>query len=73
MSIIFEIWPIEYLIYVLVATTIIVLPMIIMVKKLRKLWRKVMEQSNVPTVHDSGDKRETDQYRKKERQINIEK
>ena len=64
MSIIFEIWPIEYLIFVLVATTIIALPMIIMVKRSRNLWQKVMEQSNVLTVHDSGDKRATDQYRK---------
>lgn len=68
MRIIFEIWPKEFLIYVLIATTIIGFPMIILILlpagRSRRKWQEMMEQSNVPAAHDTRYKRATDQYRK---------
>ncbi len=68
MSTIFEIWPIEYLIYVLVATTIIVLPMILLIylpfKRRQKEMQTLTDRSNKPASHDGSYKRATEHYRK---------
>ena len=67
MSTIFEIWPIEYLIYVLVAITMIALPLIIFIelpsRRRQKEMQTLMERNNRPATHDSNDKKATEHYR----------